>query len=264
MSRRPSDDLEGEAVPNTVFVAPSASQPPPAQSAPMTPGEAVRLKAQARRKRALAPIMRERWGDATGARFEAAEAAQMDARADAVLDPANHALEAPRQGNGGELVLESPENQRREWAMDTLKTTPDMLNADASAVRLDLAAGAGSLTLAIDMAQSVQAANSMERALAHQMATVHQMAMTMAAKAAAFTSSISPRDSELRQQVQSIEAARMANTAARLMETFQRGALTLERLKNGGKQTVVVQHVAVGDGGQAVVAGTMNQGEGPK
>ena len=33
--------------------------------------------------------------------------------------------------------------------------------------------------------------------------------------------------------MQSIEVARMANTAARLMETFQRGAMTLDRLKNG-------------------------------
>ena len=36
--------------------------------------------------------------------------------------------------------------------------------------------------------------------------------------------------------------------------------LTLERLRNGGKQTVVVQHVAVAEGGQAVVAGAVNQG----
>jgi hypothetical protein len=52
----------------------------------------------------------------------------------------------------------------------------------------------------------------------------------------------------------------MAGAAARMMKTFQRGALTLERLRNGGRQTVVVQHVAVGDGGQAVVAGAVTQG----
>jgi hypothetical protein len=46
-----------------------------------------------------------------------------------------------------------------------------------------------------------------------------------------------------------------------MMETYQRALLTLDRLRNGGKQTVVVQHVAVANGGQAVVAGTMNPGE---
>jgi hypothetical protein len=100
--------------------------------------------------------------------------------------------------------------------------------------------------------------------LAHQMATAHHLAMTMAAKANDFAGGIKSWDTTTRQQVQSIEAARMAGAAARMMETYQRGLLTLERLRNGGRQTVVVQHVAVGDGGQAVVAGTMNQGGKPK
>ena len=57
-----------------------------------------------------------------------------------------------------------------------------------------------------------------------------------------------------------LEAARMANTAARLMEGTARAALTLDRLKNGNRQTVVVQYVTVADGGQAVVAGAMGPG----
>ena len=51
----------------------------------------------------------------------------------------------------------------------------------------------------------------------------------------------------------------MANAAARTMEAFQRGLLTLDRLQNGGRQTVVVTHlqqVQVGTGGQAVVTGS--------
>ena len=35
----------------------------------------------------------------------------------------------------------------------------------------------------------------------------------------------------------------MANVAARLMETYQRAALTLLRMRNGGRQVVTVQHV---------------------
>ncbi|MGK7871423.1 hypothetical protein [Falsiroseomonas sp. E2-1-a20] len=62
--------------------------------------------------------------------------------------------------------------------------------------------------------------------------------------------------------MQSIEAARMARAAARVLECSQRGALTLDRLRNGGRQTVTVQHVTVQEGGQAVIAGTVKRGRG--
>ncbi len=234
--------------------------PPPTNAA-----DAVRLKATARRKWALATTMREDWGYPTGAQFELSEAAAMDAQADIVLDPLNNASGPLRQGNGGEAVLAGRKDPTEQnWIQDTLKDRPDMLNAEASMARLDLAAAAGTLTMAVDAAESIQAANSLERMLVHQMATAHKVAMTMAAKADDFASSIKSWDPQTRQQVQSIEAARMAGSAARMMEAFQRGALTLERLRNGGKQTVVVQHVAVSDGGQAVVAGTVTPGGEPK
>ena len=38
---------------------------------------------------------------------------------------------------------------------------------------------------------------------------------------------------------------------AGLMTAFQQGALTLQRMRNGGNQTV--QHVTVANGGQAVI-----------
>ena len=238
--------------------APRSAIPEPALP---SAGEAVQQKARARRKRVLAKVMREDWGDNTGARFETLEAAAMEAKADAALDPLNHTSVPPQQGRGGEMAIESQKNRRdRPWIVDTVKDRPDMLAADASVARLDLAATANTLTMAVDAAESIQAANSLERMLAHQMATAHHLAMTMAAKANDFAGGIKSWDTQTRQQVQSIEAARMAGAAARMMETFQRGLLTLERLRNGGKQTVVVQHVAVGDGGQAVVAGTMATG----
>ncbi len=61
-------------------------------------------------------------------------------------------------------------------------------------------------------------------------------------------------------QVLSIEAARLLNASSRTMDTYQHALLTLERMRNGGKQTVVVQHVTVADGGQAVVAGQVKAG----
>ncbi|WP_431268683.1 hypothetical protein [Dankookia sp. P2] len=193
--------------------------------------------------------MREEWGDHTGARFELLEAAEMDARADAALDPLNHTSVAPEQGRGGEMVVESQANRRdRPWIIDTVKDRSDMLAADASVARLDLAAVANTLTMSVDAAETIQAANSLERMLAHQMATAHHLAMTLAARAGDFAGGIKSWDSTARQQLQSIEAARMAGASARMMDSFQRGLLTLERLRNGGKQTVVVQHVAVADG----------------
>ena len=54
-----------------------------------------------------------------------------------------------------------------------------------------------------------------------------------------------------------VERARLANAAARLFEAFQTDCLTLQKLKTGGRQHVVVQHqqVNVGQGGQVNVAG---------
>ena len=45
-----------------------------------------------------------------------------------------------------------------------------------------------------------------------------------------------------------------------MMDAFQKGALALHKLRTGGTQVVTVQHVNVGDGGQAVVTGGINHG----
>jgi hypothetical protein len=60
-----------------------------------------------------------------------------------------------------------------------------------------------------------------------------------------------------RQQVSSIEASRLANSAARMMDSFAQGLLTLDRLRHGRRQVVTVQHVTVEPGGQAIVAATV-------
>jgi hypothetical protein len=93
----------------------------------------------------------------------------------------------------------------------------------------------------------------MERNLVHQMAATHALGMAMLAKAHAATVLAAPWVPEERQRMQSTEAARMA-TAARVFECSQRAALVLGRLRHGGQQNMTVQHITVGDGGQAVVA----------
>jgi hypothetical protein len=125
-----------------------------------------------------------------------------------------------------------------------------MINVIASELRLDLAACVRSCAaeLAVDAAESVRAANSLEKMLCHQMAAAHCAAMKLTADSL---------DARL-----PVEMARLSNAAARMMQVFQEGLLTLQKIRTGGKQTVVVQHVQVSDGGQAVIAGSMASGHG--
>lgn len=221
-----------------------------------TTGDAIRLKARAHQKRIRAKVMAHDWDDRIGARFEAQEAFWMDRSATAALDPATHTTGPVVPGNGGELVVGTKKNLTdRQWAVDTVRARPDMVAADASVARLDLAMDAGAMVMAVDVADSIQAANSLERMLAHQLAAAHRMAMKFAADAQ--EELLSYKNSGHQYPHRSIEAARMAGVSARLMDTFQRGLLTLDRLRNGGKQVVTVQHVTVEGGGQAVVAGSV-------
>lgn len=175
------------------------------------------------------------------------------------------------RGAGGEVRLRENGDDpwlKREVARAT-RTTPDLLDAEATQERLGLAREAGALTLALDAAEGMGAASPAERMLAHQMAVAHAMAMRLAAKADAFAArrfltyqhrAVDAAAEAKREQVASVEAARMATASARLMEATARAALALDRLRNGNRQTVVVQYVTVGDGGQAVVAGTVPPG----
>jgi hypothetical protein len=134
--------------------------------------------------------------------------------------------------------------------VDTLKN-PNMVNVIASEHRVDLAAEVGSQVVAsaVDAAESAQAQNSLEKMLCHQMAAAHRAAMKLTAWS--LNASLPP-----------VEVARLSNAAARMMQVYQEGLLTLQKLRTGGKQIVVVQHVQVSEGGQAVIAGSVASGEG--
>jgi hypothetical protein len=97
---------------------------------------------------------------------------------------------------------------------------------------------------AVDAAQSAQAGNSLEKMLCHQMAAAHRAAMKLL-------------DSSLNSSLPPVEMVRLSNASARMMQIYQEGLLTLQKLRTGGKQTVVVQHVQVSEGGQAVITGNM-------
>lgn len=163
--------------------------------------------------------------------------------AEILLRPAENVVQAC-----GEAIRP---NFRLTHLVDTLKE-PTMIGVVASEHRLDLAACVGSRVAesAVDAAQSAQAGNSLEKMLCHQMAAAHRAAMKLL-------------DSSLNSSLPPVEMARLSNASARMMQIYQEALLTLQKLRTGGKQTVVVQHVRVSEGGQAVIAGSMSSGEGP-
>jgi hypothetical protein len=159
-------------------------------------------------------------------------------------------VDNPRKvGPGSELIPVkgevAPGKDSEVMGQDTLKE-PSQINQEASIKRLDYLANAGIYETALDIAESITPQNSLEKMLAHQMALAHDMSFKLSNMAT--------------NQNDPVEITRLANASARQMETYQKAMLTLQKIRCGGKQTVVVQHVTVKDGGQAVVTGKMKGG----
>ena len=142
---------------------------------------------------------------------------------------------------GGEVLP-----QHDPQLVDTL-AAPGVVAVDASTHRLDLitAMGTDVAAMALDASETIQAQNSLEKMLSHQLATCHEAGMRYVSKASL--------------ESDPVHAVRMMNLAIRSMETFQKGLLTLKRLRGTGEQRIVIQHVNVTDGGQAVI-GQVNPG----
>src|SRR4029434_8780499 len=201
----------------------------------------LRLRESARFQRARAASSAQY--DPTSARFDRREADEADRMADAILT----LPDAPAIGAGGELHLSRDDAAAKPGLACTVADNPDLTIAVASRDRLELAADAQCLSLAVDMAETLHARNSVEKALAHQAAGAHQLAMRFAATANKWLD-----HAQAGHRMAMVEAQRAANTSARLMMAFQDAALTMQRLRIGGKQVVRVQHVQVNSGGQAV------------
>jgi hypothetical protein len=225
--------------------------------------DALKLHARAAVKREIAINMDER-GD-YHASWERAEAEEMDDAAGKFLDIGSHALHVTgpvKPGNGGEMLVVTREMQADVPGMiDTVRERPSMLAAEASESRLRLTGD--NVVQAVDAAQSINARNSLEKMLAHQLASLHRLGMLAASHAEqllVYPGTIGNK------QVASIEAARQMNAASRVLGAYQDGLVALDKIRRGGKQTVKVvhQHVAVGPGGQAVVAAGGVKGGGRK
>ncbi len=239
----------------SVEIARSVSMSVPAQMdlSGLTAGDAEWFDQVATGKRAAA----EGYDAPAGAAQLAAEAAGIEALAAALRDPAACGLHVLRQGQGGETA--PPDDPDRPWRQrevaQTVAATPTVLAADASMARLSMARDAGVLTLAVEAAEDAGAATATERMLSHQLAAAHQAAMGLFAAAERelykhrVASNINPGALA--------EATRSATAGARVLAAFAQGALALDRLRNGNRQLVTVQHVTVADGGQALIAGSV-------
>ena len=183
------------------------------------------------------------FGDRVVFELEAKEARE---RARTLLEPAGIVVEGAGEAVAWDPAPEAEYDPALMVIVNTLER-PDSASIAASDGRLRAAKDAGVLESAVDAARSAQASNSLERMLCHQMAAAHFQAMRLLV--------LSQND-----RLAPADVARYVNASSRLMDGYQSACLVLQKLKTKGQQRVIVQHVHVGDGGQAVVAGSVRGG----
>ena len=215
----------------------TGSTPP---RAPQTPPEARRLLNRA----AMVRDEAERYPGLYNEQ-ELLETDSFEATALAYLYPETE----PHIPEGGALVVQ----EAAATTASAIRRSPKVA-ALADNARLDLASEARADELAIDTEESAAAETSIEKAMTHQMAAAHATALRVIGRVNLELESMGTR-SRGEQREAMVEIARLSNAASRLMQTYQQAALTLAKVRSGGKQTVVVQYVHVNDGGQAVIAG---------
>jgi hypothetical protein len=157
------------------------------------------------------------------------------------LAAARHPPEPLKTGLGGEII---PQTSAGMPGLESALKTPDLLNAEATIERANLADRAGVFDLAFEAAESVSAKNSIEQMLCHQMAAAHRRCMTL------FAESANHKDPEI--------AIRKSSAASRIMDSFNRAALTLQRLRQDAHQTIQVQYVQI-NGSAPMEQGVVSQ-----
>jgi hypothetical protein len=192
---------------------------------PRTTTEALKKRASAEYKRAHAQVL-SRINDPIAAHYERADAAQLDAEAQAALDTPNP---LPVVRGGWEAILtqypDQADDRVADWFVDTLQT-PDLVKVTASLERLRLLMEVGCVELAQDAAETIQPQNSLERMLAGQLTAAHYMAMKFLAKSETRLNNAP----SWQQQEHTMETCRLATTATRFMSVFQEGLLPLGQI----------------------------------
>jgi hypothetical protein len=202
--------------------------------------KALRSIGNAHRERLLAG--RHLSGNPARSKFHADYAQDLLEEANTLLTPA----EPVKITIGGE-ALPALENRLLDGVREAL-LDPDTIALDASASRLELLADADAVSLGVDAAESIQAHDSLEKMLVHQMAAAHKHSLRLMAK--------------IPHAADNLEALRITNASVRLMLAYQLGIKVLQKIRSGGRQVVIVQHVQVSEGGQAVIAGEVQNRSG--
>ena len=164
------------------------------------------------------------------------------AKAEDVLTP----TEPVQFTNAGEVV---PRNTK-SLHPDTPRTVrvPNLAHLEASEERTRLldAAGTGVLSMGLALAEETEAEEGIQKMICHQMSLMHVNIFQLMG--------------DSKKQSDPIEQVRLKNCAIRMMTTFQQAALTLQRLKSGGEQRVVVKHLHMEQGAQAVIGNVTTRG----
>jgi hypothetical protein len=147
-----------------------------------------------------------------------------------------------RFGSGGEVV-----NPNVEGLVNTLND-PTVAAAEASHHRTDLVTSLGNdiAAMALDASDTISASNSLEKMLAHQMAALHEAGMQMFRRANLM------EDHAV--------AAKCMGAGVKACTAYQGALTTLDKIRGDKRQHIVVQHVNVGAGGQAVVGNVNTKG----
>lgn len=145
-------------------------------------------------------------------------------------------------GSGGEAI-----DQKHGGLVNTL-TEPTVAALEASNHRTELLTQLGTdiAAMALDAADTICAGNSLEKMLAHQMAGLHQASMKMLHRA------------NLMQDAD--HSVKYVNVAIKASTAYQGAMTTLARVRDDKRQHILVQHVNVGAGGQAVVGSVTTGG----
>ena len=166
--------------------------------------------------------------------------------------PAKH--QAPRIKIDGKEMRVDHKDEAAGWqhlmaslGTDSADFLGGVLSQLANAVSPGKDADGAAINFALAVISGVEPKDELETLLGLQMAAVHMATMTFTRRLA-HVETIAQQDS----------AERALN---RLMRTYVAQMEALKRYRTGGEQKVVVQHVNVNEGGQAIV-GAVDRGRG--
>src|SRR5262249_28014606 len=142
-------------------------------------------------------------------------------------------------GAGRELI--DVENRWDALGVVDTVADPDYVTASASRERLELASEAGSLDLALDAVDTIQAQDSLEKMLVHEMAVLHRGMMRAATRMNEELYAATGRDERSREAA-NVRACRLAGAISRLSATYQQGLVTLQRKRTGGNPPLTGKH----------------------